>query len=282
MSRPITRKRKTKPAAGAVPVFNGKLWLHEFNSRIFGNTRLLRVWLPPDYDGWGAIRYPVLYLNDGQNLFDPETAFVGVPWQVGETAARLIAELKIPPLIIVGIDNTKHRANEYIPYKSKDPRVLKAMGKCYPDFLKSEVMPFIAERYSISRGAENAGLGGSSLGGLITLYTQLAAPGVFGRLLIESPSLFVANGKILDESRRFRKWPSRVYLGMGTREVGNAEKDEKIVADVRELEAILHESGLDDERLRVRVDEGATHSESAWAARLPEALEFLYAERSKV
>ncbi len=265
-----------------MPVFNGKIWLHEFNSRIFGNTRLLRVWLPPDYDGWGAIRYPVLYLNDGQNLFDPETAFAGVPWQVGETATRLIAEQKIPPLIIVGIDNTKHRANEYIPYKSKDPRVLKAIGKCYPEFLQSEVMPFVAERYSVSRGAENVGLGGSSLGGLITLYTQLVAPGVFGRLLIESPSLFVANRKILDESRRFRKWPSRVYLGMGTREVGNAEKDAMIVADVRELEAILHESGLDEERLRVRVDEGATHSASALAARLPEALEFLYSDRPKV
>lgn len=282
MSRPTIRKLKTKPATGAMPVFTGRLWLHELKSRVFGNTRLLRVWLPPDYDGWGTVRYPVLYLNDGQNLFDPETAFAGVPWQVGETATRLITEQKIPPLIIVGIDNTKHRANEYIPYKSKDPRVLKAMGNCYPEFLQREVMPFVAERYSISRGPENTGLGGSSLGGLITLYTQLAAPAVFGRLLIESPSLFVANRKILEESRRFREWPSRVYLGMGTREVGNAEKDEKIVADVRELEAILRESGLDEARLRVRVDEGATHSESAWAVRLPEALEFLYSDGSRV
>jgi predicted alpha/beta superfamily hydrolase len=277
MPRPTTRKLKTKPApAKPLPVSAGNLWLHELNSRIFGNTRLLRVWLPPDYDGWGAVRYPVLYLNDGQNLFDPATAFAGVPWQVGETATRLIAEQKIRPLIIVGIDNTKKRVREYIPYKSQDPKVLYAKGKCYPDFLRREVMPLIEEHYSVLKGPENTGLGGSSLGGLITLYTQLAAPGVFGRLLIESPSLFVANRKMLDECRRFRNWPPRVYLGMGTREVGNAEKDERIVGDVRELEAILREAGLNEQRLEVRVEEGAPHSESAWAARFPEALEFLF------
>jgi predicted alpha/beta superfamily hydrolase len=279
MSQPTTRKLriKTKPAATtALPVPAGNLWLHDLNSGIFGNTRLVRVWLPPDYDGWGATRYPVLYLNDGQNLFDPATAFGGVHWQVGETATRLIAEQKIRPLIIVGIDNTKDRAQEYIPYKSRDPRVLNAKGKCYPDFLQREVMPLIEERYPVLKGVENTGLGGSSLGGLITLYTQLAAPGVFGRLLIESPSLFVANGRILEECRRFRNWPTRLYLGMGTRETGNAEKDAKIVGDVRELETILREAGLDEQRLRVRVEEGASHSESAWAARFPEALEFLY------
>jgi predicted alpha/beta superfamily hydrolase len=261
-----------------MPVPAGNLWLHELSSGIFGNTRLVRVWLPPDYDGWGATRYPVLYLNDGQNLFDPATAFAGVHWQVGEAATQLIAEQKIRPLIIVGIDNTKNRAQEYIPYKSKDPRVLNAKGKCYPDFLQREVMPLIEERYPVLKGPENTGLGGSSLGGLITLYTQLAAPGVFGRLLIESPSLFVANGKILEECRRFRNWPTRLWLGMGTRETGNAEKDAKIVGDVGDLEAILREAGLDEQRLKVRIEEGATHTESAWAARFPEALEFLYSD----
>jgi predicted alpha/beta superfamily hydrolase len=190
----------------------------------------------------------------------------------------LIAEQKIPALIIVGIDNTKHRAREYIPYRSQDPRVFLAKGKCYPDFLRHEVMPLIERSYPVLKGPENTGLGGSSLGGLITLYTQLAAPGVFGRLLIESPSLFVANRKILDESRRFRNWPSRVYVGMGTREVGNAEKDAKIVGDVRELEFILREAGLDARQLEVRIDDGATHSESAWAARFPGALKFLYSD----
>ena len=283
MSRPATRKLKLKTKPDATPALRapmGNLWLHEFNSRIFGNTRLVRVWLPPDYDGWGVTRYPVLYLNDGQNLFEAATAFAGVHWQVGETAARLISEQRIRPIIIVGIDNTKNRVREYIPYKSQDPKVLHAKGKCYPDFLQHEVMPLIEERYSVLKGPENTGLGGSSLGGLITLYTQLAAPGVFGRLLIESPSLFVANRKILEESRRFRNWPGRTYLGMGTREVGQAEKDERIVADVRELESILREAGLDEQRLKVRIEEGAPHNEPAWAARFPEALEFLYSDRA--
>jgi len=269
-----------KPSAPvAVPVSFGQLWLHELRSRIFGNTRLLRVWLPQDYDGWGETRYPVLYLNDGQNVFDPATAFAGVHWQVGETATRLIAEQKIPSLIIVGIDNTKNRAEEYIPYSSRDPKVLGARGKSYPDFLRREVMPLIEDRYSISKGSENTGLGGSSLGGLIALYTQLAAPGVFGRLLIESPSLFVAKRKILDHSRRFRDWPARMYLGMGTRETGDPRKDAKIVSDFRELESVLRSAGLDEKRLKVRIDEGATHSEAAWAGRFPEALEFLYSDR---
>jgi predicted alpha/beta superfamily hydrolase len=277
MSRPTTRKLKKKAAAtAALPVAAGNVWLHELSSRIFGNTRLLRVWLPPDYDGWGATRYPVLYLNDGQNLFDAATAFAGVHWQAGESAARLIAEEKIQPLIIVGIDNTRNRAREYIPYRSRDPRVFNPKGKSYPDFLRREVMPLIEERYPVLKGPENTGLGGSSLGGLIALYTQLAAPGVFGRVLIESPSLFVANRKILEESRRFRTWPARTYLGMGTREVGQPEKDERMVGDVRELETILREAGLDEQRLKVHFEEGAGHSESAWAARFPGALEFLF------
>jgi predicted alpha/beta superfamily hydrolase len=99
---------------------------------------------------------------------------------------------------------------------------------------------------------------------------------VFGRLLIESPSLFVAKRKVLEQSRRFRSWPERTYLATGTHETGNAEKDTMIVGDVRELETILREAGLDERRLKIRIDDGATHSESAWAARFPEALEFLY------
>lgn len=255
----------------------GSLWLHELKSRIFRNTRTVRVWLPPEYDGWGETRYPVLYLNDGQNLFEATTAFAGVHWQVGEATSRLIAEEKIAPLIIVGIDNTgKNRVREYVPYRSADPRVIGPQGKHFPDFLLREVMPLIEKYYAVAKGPEHTGLGGSSLGGLITLYTQLATPGVFGRLLIESPSLFVANRKILEECRQFRDWPFRVYLGIGTAEIGQAERDERVVDDVRELESILRAAGLDKRRLKVRIEEGASHSESAWAARFPAALEFLY------
>jgi predicted alpha/beta superfamily hydrolase len=281
MPRPPIRKRQSikRQAVVAVPIAGGQLYLHGLRSHVFGNTRLLRVWLPPDYDGSGAAHYPVLYLNDGQNLFEAKTAFAGVHWQVGETATRLISERKIPSMIIVGIDNTKSRVQEYIPYRSKDPRVLHPKGRSYPEFLQREVMPLIEERYSVRKGPDNTGLGGSSLGGLIALYTQFAMPGVFGRLLIESPSLFVANKKILEENRRFRGWPERIYLAMGTREVGHEEKDAKIIDGVRELEYMLRASGLGEDRLKVRIDEGAGHNEAAWAARFPEALEFLYSAR---
>ena len=263
----------------ALPVVRGSLWLHQLKSRIFRNTRTLRVWLPAEYDGWGETRYPVLYLNDGQNLFDAATAFAGVSWQAGETAGRLIAENKIPPLILVGIDNTKNRLREYIPYRATDPRLIGPQGKQYPEFLRREVMPLIEAYYSVAKGPENTGLGGSSLGGLITLYTQLAMPGVFGHLLIESPSLFVANRKVLEEGRGFRDWPFRVYLGMGTREVGDPVKNEKAVADVRELESILRAAGLDKRRLRVNIEEGGLHTEAAWAGRFPGAMEFLFGGR---
>jgi predicted alpha/beta superfamily hydrolase len=263
----------------SAPTAAGQLRLHEFQSGIFRNTRLLRVWVPPGYDQPenNSRQYPVFYLNDGQNLFDPATAYIGVDWQVDEAAARLIAEDKIPPLIIVGIDNAqKDRAKEYLPYRLMNPPVFRPQGRRYPDFLLNEVMPFLGERYRIARGAENTGLGGSSLGAIISLYTEIARPEVFGRLLIESPSLFISNRQLLRASRAFRQWPARIFMAMGTREAGSQERDRQVVEDVRELERILRHAGLDESRLRVNIDEGATHSEGAWAKRFPEALSFLF------
>src|SRR6202050_1979928 len=224
------------------PAVVGELRLHEFSSRVYRNTRMLRVWLPPDYDAPenAARHYPVFYLNDGQNLFDPTTAFAGVEWQVDETADRLMREGKIVPLIIVGIDNTGvERIKEFLPYRSFSPPVLRPQGKRYPDFLMSEVMPFISERYRIARGPENTGLGGSSLGALISLYTAMDRPGAFGRLLLESPSLFISNRRILKYSRYFREWPERIFIGVGTREAGRDDKDRQVVEDVRELRQVM-------------------------------------------
>jgi predicted alpha/beta superfamily hydrolase len=255
--------------------------LHPLQSKIFGNTRMLRIWLPPGYHVKEnqERHYPVFYLNDGQNLFDPATSFTGVAWQVGQTAEALIRAGRIPPLIIVGIDNAQEqRLKEYLPYRSFNPTILRPRGKRYPDFLLSEVMPFLYERFRIARGAENIGLGGSSLGGLIALFTVLDRPGVFGRLLVESPSLFVANRRILKYSRYFKQWPDRVYLGIGTMESGRKDKDAQFVNDLRELEQIMRRSGMGDNRLRVWIDEGASHNEGEWAKRFPDALAFLFAK----
>jgi predicted alpha/beta superfamily hydrolase len=101
-------------------------------------------------------------------------------------------------------------------------------------------------------------------------------PGIFGRLLLESPSLFISNRQLLKVSRAFRQWPERVFIGIGTKEAGSEERDRQTVEDVRQLEHILRRGGLKEDRLRVVIDEGATHSEQEWAKRFPEALSFLF------
>ena len=257
----------------------GDLRIHEFDSRIFRNRRYLRVWLPPGYDEAGNLgrHYPVFYLNDGQNLFEPSTSFAGVEWQVDETADRLMREGLIPPIIFAGIDNAgKNRLREYMPHRSLQPIRLRVQGSRYPDFLTKEVMPFIARNYRVATGRENTGLGGSSLGALIALYTAIARPGLIGRLLLESPSLWAANRQLMRESRKVTNWPERVFLGCGTAEAGRPDKNQSVVDDVREMAGILRRGGLDERRLRVVIAEGAPHSESAWARRFPEALAFLF------
>jgi predicted alpha/beta superfamily hydrolase len=278
------QKSQTSVAGISEPVIRaesatGDLRLHEFHSRIFHNTRFLRVWLPPGYDDPqnSARLYPVFYLNDGQNLFESATSFNGVEWGVDETADRLIREAAIPPLIVVGIDNTgKDRIREYMPHRSLQPIMLRAQGSRYPNFLIKEVMSFVARTYRTATGPVNTGLGGSSLGALISLYTAAVRPGVFGRLLLESPSLWAANRQIIKQSRTVRRWPERIFLATGTAEAGRADRDRSVVDDVRELAGIIRRAGLDDHHLHLVIEEGATHRESAWARRLPEALTFLF------
>ena len=274
-----TPAHTVKQQAIAAAVSPSELQILDFPSRIFRNNRKLRVWLPPEYHSPQnrERQYPVFYLNDGQNLFDPATSFTGVDWRAGQTAEILIREGKVPPLILVGIDNAQtERIREYLPYRSFRPPVLFPLGKCYPDFLMSEVMPFIEQRYRVARGPENTGLGGSSLGALIALFTVVERPGTVGRLLAESPSLFFSHRRLLKRSRRVQQWPEKIYLGIGTRESGRPEKDQQFVEDVRELECSLRRAGLDDRRLRVRIAEGALHNEGEWAKRFPEALAFLF------
>jgi len=273
------------PSAGVIRVQSatGDLRLHEFRSRIFRNTRFLRVWLPPGYDdpGNGGRDYPVLYLNDGQNIFEAATSFAGIEWQVDETGDRLIREGVIRPMILVGIDNAaRARIREYMPHRSLNPMMMRAHGTRYPAFLFKEVMPFLARNYRVATGPENTGLGGSSLGALIALYTAAVRPGVIGRLLLESPSLWASNRQLIRQSRGVKRWPERIFLATGTAEAGRKDKDQSMVDDVRELAAILGRAGLDDSRLKLVVDEGGIHHESAWARRFPEALAFLFGNQS--
>lgn len=278
-------------AAGPVAVsaqVTGDLRLHELKSAVFGNTRMLRVLVPPGYDDPAAAvrRYPVLYFNDGQNLFDSTSAvFNPMEWRVDETVDSLVRAGVIPPIIVVGIDNAgrRGRAREYLPYPDEylSPPEPDPQGKRYPEFLAGEVIPFVNSHYRTLPGPENTALGGSSYGGLIATYSVIARPGLFGALLIESPSFYVDNSRVLTEAAQTRSWPSRVFLGVGTNEDGRPACDPKdphtpgIVQEVHRLQSIIT-AAQPTTRIEVVVVPCAVHNEKAWAARFPFALTFLY------
>ena len=265
-----------------------ELRLHRLESKIFGNTRNIRVLLPPDYDQPrnASRRYPVLYLNDGQNLFDKATSvFNPMEWGVDETVTKLLADGSIPPMIIVGIDNAGRsgRANEYLPYPDEylSPPLPNPQGHLYPDFLVDEVMPLVARIYRIRSDRRSTALGGSSYGALIALFAYSKYPDVFGRLLIESPSLYVSKAKILDELKTLKRLPDRVYIGVGTNEEGRSDCTASTtggdaVADVLRLKKLLQIAGLKSKSLSVAIESCAVHDEEAWARRFPSAITFLF------
>jgi predicted alpha/beta superfamily hydrolase len=253
----------------------GDFEVRPFNSRVFHNTRMLRIWLPPKYKSreHHRDRYPVLYLNDGQDLFDACTSvFNAQEWQVDETATNLIRSREVLPLIIVGIDNAgkTDRPKEYLPFPDDTlrPALSKVQGEDYPRFLLDEVMPFINREYRTDPEPAKTGLGGSSYGAGIALYTVMMRPGRFGRLLLESPSLYAHDNFLLNEAERFSQWPARVYIGVGS--------INEPVDDVHRLADTLRRHGLGEQRLWVVEEPGAAHDENAWAERFPRALRFLY------
>jgi predicted alpha/beta superfamily hydrolase len=248
----------------------------EITSAALGLARRITVWMP---DGARmAGRSAVLYLNDGQNLFDPSRAYAGATWRAAETAAWLIERGVIPPLVIVGIDHGEiRRAREYLPVEDdRNPFARDPLASAYAEFVISELMPYVEREYPVAHGASHTAFGGSSYGAVAALFTSLMHPGVFGRLLLESPSLYVGRGVLLRLARKPRRWPQRVYLGVGTAETSRDDWNHETVANVRRLESLLRASGLGPRRLRVTVEEGASHSEGAWAGRFAQALEFLF------
>jgi predicted alpha/beta superfamily hydrolase len=254
-----------------------------FESKIFHNTRMLRVLVPANYfSPHNAHRsYPVLYMQDGQNLFDEATSNSG-EWHVDETVEHLVGSFKIPPMFVVGIDHGEKRSSEYLPYPNphsqetaaRDPN--EVHGNDYVRFLLTEVMPFIEKKYRVSRGPANTGLGGSSYGGDISLYTVLEHPGVFGHVLIESPVLGIGDGQLIKDAEKAKQLPQKMYLGIGTSETPDPEPNAQIVQSVEDLEKVLRNKGLGPARLKVVVEQNATHNEGAWSRRLPAALLFLY------
>lgn len=257
----------------------GIVMTHDMPSASLGNSRKIRVWLPPGYTDVRneATRYPVLYMHDGQNCFDAATSFAG-EWGVDETLTRLIGEGNVPSMIVVGIDSVPaDRTNEYSPVDlGSQGKGTGGKGDLYLRFVAEEVMPFVNKVYRTKTGPQFTAMGGSSLGGLITLHAAMSMPGVFGAILVESPSLWVGDGEMLRRVKAQHVWPQRVFLAMGTKEKGDAANDEAWVSQTREAEAAMRAAGLDDSRLRFVIEEGAAHDAKAWARRFGGAVEFLF------
>jgi len=249
----------------------------QFPSRTLGNSRDILVYLPPGYLRFRSQQYPVLYLQDGQNVFDAATAFAGVEWGVDETAQRLIRRRLIEPLIIVAVANTgPDRIDEYAPtrgvidVKAKRKKRSRGLARKYAKFLIQELKPFIDSKYRTKPEADFTGLGGSSLGALLTVTLGLWFPNVFTRLAVLSPSVWWDNEVIVRGVLALeKKLPLKIWLDTGSAEPGWER--------ARNLCAALIDRGwnlYDD--LEYHEFEGADHSEAAWAARVDPVLRFLY------
>lgn len=248
-----------------------------FPSKILRNRRDVLVYLPPGYQRARTRRYPVLYLHDGQNVFDAATSFAGVEWGADETAQRLIGAKLIEPIIIVAIANTgEDRIHEYAPTPARiDPpkrKRSKGLLRDYGRFLIDELKPFIDRKYRTRREPEFTGLGGSSLAGLATFVLGLWFPDYFTRLAVMSPSIWWDDCvlyKIVDALDEMARPPLKIWLDTGTREPGWER--------ARVLRDRLVEKGwrLHDDLHYLEV-EGADHSEGAWAGRMDPVLRFLF------
>ena len=177
----------------------------EIASAALGLSRRITVCIPKP--ARQAARNPVLYLNDGQNLFDSARSYTGVTWRVAETASWLIERGVIPPIVIVGIDHGElRRGREYLPVEDeRNPFAREPLAAEYAAFVTDELMPAIEREFPVGRGATYAAFGGSSYGAIATLFTAMSHPGTFGRLLLESPSLYVAQGALLRLARKVQR-----------------------------------------------------------------------------
>ena len=260
----------------------------------WSEEKLMRVWLPPGYDaarpppgGW-----PVLYLNDGQNMFEDWLAHQGVSWRAADTASELIRSGRLPPFVIVAIDSVgAMRSLNYLPYVP-GTGVGGFRGDCerwpggglaaYMTRVTEEIMPLAQAKYNLSTDPFRVAFGGGSFAGVAALYAAMHYPHVFGAVLCESPSLWIAEAKFLgDIASHHGMLPERLFFGCGTKEYSATRDHDRDDVDAlllhyyHEAVRLLSEKGLRGDRLRFLVEEGAGHHELAWQWRLTGALEYL-------
>jgi predicted alpha/beta superfamily hydrolase len=245
--------------------------IHGFESKILGNTREITVYLPAGYDDRGDRRYPVLYMQDGQNLFDAERAYIpGQHWKLREAADHAIGERTASPMIIVGVDHAgTGRLDEYTPVKDEKH---KGGGRAdeYARMLAEELKPLIDERYRTLPDPDHTAIAGSSLGGLVSLHAVLTRRDVFGRAAVMSPSVWWGQRAILDTVEAYDGPAPRLWADTGGREGLEA------LQNARELRDRLAAKGWGEESFRYYEDRRADHSERAWERRVRTVLEFLF------
>lgn len=253
-----------------------QLRLHEnFGSAYLGQPRNVLVYLPPGYGANTEQRYPVLYLHDGQNLCNPADAFGGVAWAIDDTAQNLILAGEIEPLIIVGIYNAGEcRLDEYTPVAAQRGRMRGRGGQAdqYGRMIIEELKPFIDNHYLTKPEREYTGVGGSSLGGLVSLYLGFKRPDIFSRVAAISPAVWWAGNQIIRETAKLpERIPLRIWLDIGKKE------GVQIKHQVRALKEMLLAQGwqIGADLSYVEIP-NARHEESAWAARFGDVLRFLY------
>jgi predicted alpha/beta superfamily hydrolase len=242
------------------------------------NRRDIMVYLPPSYNQ-GSDRYPVLYMHDGQNLFDHATSFAG-EWCVDDTLEAL-ARSEGLEAIVVGISNTgPSRLDEYSPFI--DQAYGGGQGNHYIAFIANTLKPLIDDQFRTSPQRRKTGIMGSSMGGLISLYAFFRREDIFGFTGVMSPSLWFAKGAIYGYIESASYLPGRIYLDSGTRELGGSRyslgkrvQSRRYYAGVRRMKRMLVYKGYWPTRDIMHVEEKwAGHSEDAWARRLPGALRF--------
>jgi predicted alpha/beta superfamily hydrolase len=253
---------------------------HSFDlwSPQFRNHRGIDVYLPASYDA-GRRRYPVVYMQDGQNLSDPRTAFAGT-WELEGTLERLAGDGI--EAIVVGVHNTARRLAEYSPFPDK--RHGGGNADAYLGFLAETLKPRIDRLFRTRSERESTVILGSSMGGLLSLYACFRYPSVFGGAGVMSPSIWFGQGAVIDFIRETGTPRGRIYLDVGTNEGAGP------LRDVRRLGRVLVRKGFrrrsrvklpgsrraaERPTLRYLEDAGGRHNETDWAERLPGALEFL-------
>jgi predicted alpha/beta superfamily hydrolase len=277
MHEPPSPSDPPRPShAARAHTLTGDIRTHErFHSRHLEHDRTVVVYLPPSYDANAATRYPVLYLHDGQNVFDAATSFAD-EWHVDETAQALITVGDIQPIIVVGIYNTgEHRIDEYTPTVQRD---IGSGGHAddYGRMLVHDLKPFIDETYHTCADATDTALGGSSLGGLLTMHVGIRYPETFGKLAVLSPSVWWDERVILKEVDALSsKLPQRIWLDAGTREGPTTIADARLLRD-----ALVAKGWVVGEDLHYLEVLGGEHNEASWGARVGPVLEFLFPPES--